>query len=338
MRGFVLSRCFALALAASCVTTVLAVPRESVAQPQSKADEAKTRYLKGVDLFDEGDYQSALIEFKRSYELVPNFNVLYNIGQVHFQLADYANALRTLQQYLDEGGKRIPASRQTDVARDVEKLRSRVAQVTLKVNVAGAEVRIDDQSSSQPITGPLVVSAGKRRFEVTKPGFKPVTRVEDIAGQENREIVIELLPDAAGTGDGKPPVEFTGGNGRPATPPPEPGPPVAPIVLWSLTGALAVTWGVMGGLALSSDSTLQELKTTPGSSEEDIQTQADQASTFALVSDIMMGATIAAAGVATVFTVLEFAVEDEPANKAAPPAATGRLRFGPGFVGVEGTF
>jgi hypothetical protein len=109
--------------------------------------------------------------------------------------------------------------------------------------------------------------------------------------------------------------------------------------MWSLTGALAVTWGVMGGLAISTDSQLQELKTTPGSSEEDIQAKADQASTFALVSDIMMGATIAAAGVATVFTVLEFAVEEEPEKKpGAPPAATGRLRFGPGFVGVEGTF
>jgi len=341
MGGYLLSRCFVLAVASVTLVPALVVARDVAAQP-AKSDEAKTRYLKGVDLFDEGDYQSALIEFRRSYELVPNFNVLYNIGQVHFQLADYANALKTLQQYLDEGGKRIPASRRSDVERDVDKLKSRVAQVTFKVNVAGADVRVDDQSSSQPITGPIIVSAGKRRFEVSKPGFKSVTKVEDIAGQENREIPIELVPDAAGGGggDGKPPVVIIGDDGRPTTTPDEPGPPIGPIVLWSLTGALAISTGVMGGLALSADSNLQELKTTPGNSEEDIASQADQAKTFALVSDILLGTTLAAAAAATIFTVIELTGDDgtTPDDKPAAPAATSRLRLGPGFVGLSGTF
>ncbi len=300
------------------------------AQPsQSKVDEAKQRYTKGVDLHTEGDYQSALIEFKRSYELVPNYSVLFNIGQVYFQLADYANALRTFEQYLDEGGKRIPATRRSDVERDVDKLKTRVATVVLTINVPGAEVRVDDQLVTIPPNGKLLVSAGKRKFEISKTGYKPASRSEEIAGEETRELPITLEPDSvSSTGD---PVIITNNVV-------EPGPPVVPIVLWSLTGALAVGTGVTGALALSADSTLTRLKTEPDHTEQEITSQADQASTLALVTDILLAGTIVSAGVATVFTILEFTGDDAKKPDDAAPAPTVRLRGTPLGVFVDGTF
>jgi tetratricopeptide (TPR) repeat protein len=304
------------------------VPATEVqAQSQSKADEARVRYEKGVELHTEGDFQSALIEFKRSYEVVPNYHVLYNIGQVYFQLADYANALRTFQQYLDDGGKRIPVSRRSDVERDVEKLRSRVATITLKLNVPDAEVRVDDQLVPVPDDGALLVSAGKRRIEVSKSGFKTITRTEEIAGEEKRELKLELSQEL--TPDDRP-IIVPG----PAT---ESGPPVVPIILWSLTGALAVGTGVTGALALSADSTLSRLKTESGNSEEQIQSQADQATTLALVTDILLAASIVSAGVSTVFTVLEF-TGGEPAKDGAPTTPTASLRVGPLGVFIDGRF
>lgn len=335
-------------LAVAALSSTVAVPTVAHAQPtqQAKADEAKTRYLKGVDLFDEGDYQAALIEFKRSYELVPNFNVLYNIGQVYFQLADYANALRTLQQYLEEGGKRIPSSRKTDVEKDIDKLKSRVATVTIKVNVKDAELRIDDQPINQPLSAPIMVSAGKRKFEVGKIGFRSVTKTEEIAGQENRELSFELTADATviqNPNDGKPPIVIIGDGKGTTLPPPEPGPPVVPIVLWSLTGVLAIGTGVTGGLALSADSTTTRFKTEPNHTEEEIQDQVDQAKTFALVTDVLLGASIASAGVATVFTVLELTksgpkVEEKKDAPAEEKTGSLKLRLGPTFVGLDGTF
>src|SRR5215218_10346672 len=98
--------------------TVLGIAFSSVpagsqpATPTKEArDEAKSRFLKGLDLFKEGDYQAALIEFRRANELAPNYNVLYNIGQVYFQLTDYPNALNSLERYLKEGGDQVSAKR-----------------------------------------------------------------------------------------------------------------------------------------------------------------------------------------------------------------------------------
>ncbi len=312
------------------------------AQQKCDRDDAKTRYLKGVDLFEEGDYQAALIEFKRSYECVPNFNVLYNIGQVYFQLQDYANALRTLQQYLDDGGKRIPPGRRTEVERDAEKLRARVATITVKVKESGADVFVDDvKVGTTPLSGPIIVSSGRRKFDATKDGFRSTPKTEEIAGQETREVVIELTPSNTVVSTGSGGEAGGGGEGGAGggTPPPPPEPvPVLPITFWSLTGAFVVTTAVTGGLALSSDATLTDMKRTPGTPTEDIESQASEARTFAIVSDVMLGLSIVSAGLATYFTI-DFALSSPSAETdAAEPAPAAALFVGPGSVGVRGAF
>ena len=70
--------------------------------------EAKSRFDRGLELYNEGEYPLALIEFTRAYELVPNYRVLYNIGQVGIQLGQYANARRALEEALQDRQKRRP--------------------------------------------------------------------------------------------------------------------------------------------------------------------------------------------------------------------------------------
>jgi len=334
---------FATLLATFACASVLAWPADASAQSaQQRSEEAKARYLKGVDLFEEGDYQSALIEFKRSYELVPNFNVLFNIGQVYFQLADYANALRTFQQYVDEGGKRIPPNRRSDVDADLAKLRSRVANVSVKVNVQGAELRVDDQLVASPISGPVMVSAGKRRFEVSKPGFRAVQKTEEIAGQENKELTFELQPEVnlLGEGDGtRPPIVIIGDQRMTQE---QPGPPVGPIVSWSLTGAFVVGAGVFGGLALANDSSLEALKKEEGHTEAELEDAASSARNMAIATDVFLAAAVIGAGVSVYFTVDMVLTDDAKATKkrdeSAPRPPTAQLKLGPGFTGVAGSF
>lgn len=318
---------------------------EAEAQPSAcSRDDAKTRYLKGVDLFEEGDFQAALIEFKRSYECVPNFNVLYNIGQVYFQLQDYANALKTLQQYLDDGGKRIPQTRRTEVERDVEKLKARVATVTIKVSQPGADILIDDvKIGTSPLSGPITVSSGRRKFDAQKPGFRATPKFEEIAGQETREITIDLQPsttviNVGGGGEGGSGGVVVVEGGGPPQQAEEPA-PVLPIVFWSLTGAFVIGTGVTGGLALSADSELQDKKRTPNTSTQDIDDAASSARNLAIASDVLLGVSIVSAGLATYFTIdwaLSSKKDETAPDEATEPAAA--LYFGPGQAGVRGTF
>ena len=118
----------------------------------------------------------------------------------------------------------------------------------------------------------------------------------------------------------------------------EAGPPVVPIILWSLTGALAVGTGVTGALALTADSTLDRLKTEPGNTEQQIVEQADSAKTLALITDILLAGTAVSAGVATVFTILELSSGGEEQPTAGPPPAEARLRLTPLGLSLDGTF
>src|SRR5688572_17796979 len=113
--------------------------------PDPVADEARARYRRGIELFDDGDYRLALVELERAYAILPNYKVLYNIAQVHFQLNEYAKARAAFERYLKEGGMEIPASRRAEVEKELETLRTRVATISVQVNVSNAEVSVNGE-------------------------------------------------------------------------------------------------------------------------------------------------------------------------------------------------
>src|SRR5688500_535179 len=124
--------------------------------------EARQRYKKGLDLYEDGAFDAALIEFQRAYDTAPSYKILYNIGLVHLQLNDYAGALRSFKKYLDDGGKRLDAKRRGEVEREVKKLEGRVANLEIKSNVEGAEVLVDDlEVGETPLDAAVLVNAGK---------------------------------------------------------------------------------------------------------------------------------------------------------------------------------
>ena len=71
---------------------------------ESAKREAARRFEHAIKLYEDADYTLALAEFERVYELMPDYRVLYNIGQVSIQLGRYARAFRTLKEYVSRGG------------------------------------------------------------------------------------------------------------------------------------------------------------------------------------------------------------------------------------------
>ena len=86
-------------LALLSVVALLAGPparadqRRRPRRPRSKSDEASQRFRSGVRFYKDHDFAAALVEFKQAYDLVPNYIVLYNLGQTARELKDYAAAL-----------------------------------------------------------------------------------------------------------------------------------------------------------------------------------------------------------------------------------------------------
>ena len=172
----------------------------ALAQPsaQGASQEASRHFARGIKLFEDDDWRTALIEFERAYAIEPNYRVLYDIGQCRYQLHDYPGALAAFQRYLAEGADHVTGDRRAQVESDIDVLKGRVARVRVSSASAGVEVRIDDVViGTTPFAAPVVVSAGRRKVAGSKAGLSVVTRYVDLAGDETADVVLDPEPSSS---------------------------------------------------------------------------------------------------------------------------------------------
>src|SRR5437868_3951814 len=160
-----------------------AAPTEAVAGTAARA-EARERFDRGLRLFNAGDNAGALVEFKRAYELVHNPVVLYNIGLVYAQMGRAVEATDALDAVLASPGPLTP-ERMALARKTRDEQASRIAEVALDANVAGARVEIDGiEVGATPLGAPLRVPGGTHVIGVIAPGFSPERKEIAIASGE----------------------------------------------------------------------------------------------------------------------------------------------------------
>jgi hypothetical protein len=290
-------------------------PRTSQKQ---KLEEAMPHLKKGVALYDENDYPNALIEFKRAYEIAQEWKFLFNLAQTAYQVHDYALALTSFQSYLTDGGAAVERSRKTFVEGEITKLKGLVATVRVTVSAPNADVFVDDEKvGTSPLSQPITVSAGRRKISATLAG-KTATKSFEVAGGDSTQVSLDIESEDV------------------QKPPPPPPPPIEtrrriPWAAWGAAGGLLVVWGATGAVALVFSSDAQSKLNTYGVTAAQIKSAQDSAKAFAIVSDIALGCTVIAAGVATVMTIL---AKPEPVEKRA----SAHFVASPFGVGVYGSF
>jgi hypothetical protein len=263
------------------------------ARADNQSREAGRHFQRGVDLYADGDFRGALVEFKKAYTVWPRANVLYDIGQTEYQLLDYASALKTMERYLAETGPN--AAHRSDVEATVEILRGRVGRVALSIEGGGSgcEISIDDQPQGSASTDtPIMVSVGSRKIGVSCSGRTASRRVEVAAGEIVR---VELSPPP-------PPIAAVqAAMDRPHA-------PVVPtsrgmIIGWTLTGILLGGTIGLGVAALVENSNLTAMRNSFPISRPTLDHQSSLTTGLAIGADVTGAVTIVAAGVSTWLTV-----------------------------------
>jgi hypothetical protein len=313
------------------LSTLVAALSAQAKQP-SKAEmaEAQRRFQRATEMYeDENNLPGALAEFRRAYAVAPNYRVLYNIGQLCYLLQDYPCALDSFSRYLSEGGSEIVSQRRDEVQRDVNRLQTRVAKLRIVSDKPGAEVVVDNVAVGRtPLHDPVVVGAGRPQVKVTLAGHSPFTRVVEVASMETATVQVELIPlGAGGRAAEEPPAVIST---RPAEAGPTAGTPVFP---WVITGVLAVAAGTTGLLALKASSDLKSQRGKPSSfmnkdGLDALDSQSRKTKQLALTTDILIGATLVAAGISSYLTF----------SSGSPRSERVALRIGPGSIGLTGGF
>jgi len=304
------------------ITSTSALVAAEPAAPTASASataEARERFQRGVALYREGSYDAALAEFKRAYEIAPNYRILYNLAQVQVERHDSVAALTLFGQYLQQGGSELDPERRAQVERDMQSLRSRVADLTIESNVTGAQLSIDGvDSGTLPLAGPVQVNSGVRQITLSKPGYQSASRSLTIAGAQPLKLALTLQPldsrapaspaagvSGAGANDAPQPAAHSGGLSTPFW--------VSAIA----TGVFAGTATTFGIITLNRnqklDDELDRYPTDPAAVDDARQS----VKTSALLTDVFTGASIAAAAATVYFALTSSGSSEAPPAKAA---------------------
>lgn len=328
-------------LAAILAAIILGGASPAAADPQAETAEAPPtdaavreagkHYNRGLTLYREGEHTLAVIEFDRAYELVPDYRVLYNSGQVRIQLGQYTRARRALEQYQHEGGDRVPADRRESLKADLEMVAARTATLRVVTDVAGAEVLVDDEVvGTSPLTEPLMLNTGAHRLTLRKQGYRAATVRQALAGRDDLTVRIEAeaIPEAPRAPlppafVSAPPLvihpEFSRATWRWAT--------------WSSTAVLTVGAAIVGGLGIKASSDLETLRLTKDMTRTDLDAQQGSARGLLTAADVLGGLAIASGGLALFLTLTPSGEK----SSATPTPRVG-LTVTPQFLGIRGTY
>lgn len=272
---------------------------------------AQGHFERGVELYGERNYDGALAEFSRAYELSPNYRVLYNLAQTQAERHNYVEAVRLFDEYLAEGGAEIPAARREATERERESLLGRVATVELELNVGGAQLWVDGRARGVvPRRHTLRLNAGMADIRLEKAGYEPASRQLTIVGGDSVAVQLRLARVVAPATVARPPAIDGGGRGAEARP---------NTALWLSVGATALLAGATATFGVLATRENDEFDRELRQYQEDRSRLDDTRSrvlTFAALTDAFGVATVVGLG-ATLFFAFSGAEEDaSPAERA----------------------
>jgi len=276
----------------------------AAATPNTVKD-AAAHYERGLKFYDDNDFEAARIEFERAYALSPTYKVLFNIGHCYRALNNYADALKSLQRYLVEGGESVPSDRRELVETEISELKQRVAKLMVVANLEGVDVRVDDVPVGKtPLSKPLMINPGRRKVAGTKAGFFPATEVVTVSSADNVTVRLELQAPASSTPERKK----------------EHSSYVVPIVGFGVTAALLGTGIGMGLAAQSAQDDRTAKLNTPGVTQKTLDDAHSKMRTFAVLADVFFASAVVA-GAASGY--LTFRVYNQRKKERAAASKTG---------------
>ncbi len=315
--------CSTLVLAALCLT-----PLSASAQPggasksQTPVEQARTHYERGLQLYSEQNYEAALVEFERAYQIAPSYKILYNTGLIHKQLNNYVASLTAFERYLAEGGTSVPEDRRQEVQRYIDQMSVRVARLTIRTNIPEADVSVDDVPVGKaPLGKAVFVNPGRRKVTASKPGYYPATSIVTVVGSDSVNVNLDLTSLSA--------------------PAANPGPRNRAIVGWVATAVLAGGATTFGVLALNANSKLKSDLGSPAAANSDgsaeraqLDSDLKKQRTFAALADTLTGLAVIAGGISVYLTIKAASAQPTEPEAGSKTASAPGVRFDVGPTGA----
>ena len=186
MKRFALALVFALCASLLASTAAAQSVRESL-PPTSQKD-----WDSAKELFRNGSYKGAIVQYQKIYDDTKNPRVLFNIGVCWKNIERYVKAVEVWEKQLSFE-QDLPAGDVKSVNQALAAVRPYISELTVEANEAGAEILIHGEVAGKtPLLGTLSIDVGKNPVRLRKPGFIPQEKVVQVIKGQPAKVVFEL--------------------------------------------------------------------------------------------------------------------------------------------------
>ncbi|HKQ69602.1 MAG TPA: hypothetical protein VJT73_09695 [Polyangiaceae bacterium] len=272
------------------------------------SEEAKLHFQAGVNLLKDPDgarYEEAYREFRTAYSASNSYKVLGNLALCAMKLERDGEAVDAYQKYLEHAAELDPGEVQ-QIKTDLATLKAGLVALTLNVDQPGvsvSDVRLPTRGDKiTNLYGPYTeksfqigVRAGHHVVTIKLTGYDDFSWEFDAksGAPVTKDIVLKKVEVAASA------VTSPAPGAEPDLRRPEPskGPQAGFYIGLATTGAFAAGTVIVGLMALSNKSEFKDVNN--GFNPPSARDLEDKGKTLNLVTDLLLGGTVVAAGITT---------------------------------------
>jgi len=204
--------------------------------------------------YDAARFEEARALFTRAHELAPNARTARGLGMVAFELRDYAECVKWIEQALDSKVKPLEGSLRLETEGLLARARGFVGRFTLRWQTPDGQLSVDGVPVQLRPGQTLDLDMGDHRLELRAPGYASEQRRLRVNGGEARTLELALREQSHIT-PGAGPTGAPVGSGRTATDDDDDGSLLASPWFWIAVGAVAAGTAVGVAIAVSDDTT-----------------------------------------------------------------------------------
>jgi tetratricopeptide (TPR) repeat protein len=187
-----------------CFVTSLSVglPYARVARAEDVAAAESSDYRRWIDdavsEYGLGNYEEAHALFAKAHAAFPTARTHRGLGMTAFELRSYVESIEHLEAALRATERPLEGELRTATEELLARAELYVGRVSLVLEPARAEVRLDRAGIATPRDQPLRLRVGRHELEVRADGYEPDRRTLSVAsGSEQRvEVTLRKLPSA----------------------------------------------------------------------------------------------------------------------------------------------
>jgi hypothetical protein len=174
------------------VALMQSVTTELRAEDGPARSEARAHFQRGLGLVQEGELREAVDAFETAYRISPHYAVLYNLGQAYASQGRSADAVRTLDRFLADGGEQIPPGRRVEAMATVARERAQLAQVEITTTPVDAEVFVNGRRLDVRLVEPIQLEPGEHVIVARMEGYLALVRTIEVGKGEAAKVHLEM--------------------------------------------------------------------------------------------------------------------------------------------------